>query len=85
MPVYEYGCNECSHEFEEFKTMAEYDIPLSEPCPSCYKIGYIQRLISGAEICDPVSVGVRKVPKGYNEVVKNIKKNYPGNTIELRE
>ena len=85
MPVYEYGCNECSHEFEEFKTMAEYDIPLSEPCPSCYKIGYIQRLISGAEICDPVSVGVRKVPKGYNEVVKNIQKNHPGNTIEVRE
>ena len=65
--------------------MAEYDAPLSEPCPSCYKVGYISRLISGAEICDPVSVGVRKVPKGYNEVVKNIKKNYPGNTIEVRE
>ena len=85
MPVYEYGCNECLHEFEAFKTMAEYDAPLSEPCPSCYKVGYIDRLISGAEICDPVSVGVRKVPKGYNEVVKNIKKNYPGNTIEGRE
>ena len=85
MPVYEYGCSECSHEFEEFKVMAEYDIPLSEPCPSCYKIGYIQRLISGAEICDPVSVGVRKVPKGYNEVIKNIKKSYPGNHIEVRE
>ena len=85
MPVYEYGCSECSHEFEEFKTIAEYDIPLSEPCPSCYKIGYIQRLISGAEICDPVSVGVRKVPKGYNDIIKNIKKNHPGNTIEVRE
>ena len=85
MPFYLYGCSECSHEFEEFKTMAEYDEPLSEPCPSCYKIGYITRLISGAEICDPVSLGVRKVPKGYNEVVKNMKKNIPGNTIELRE
>ena len=85
MPVYNYECGECSYQFEEFKIIADYDIPLSEPCPSCYKIGYIQRLISGAEICDPVSVGVRKVPKGYNEVVKNIKKNYPGNTIELRE
>ena len=59
MPVYEYGCNECSHEFEEFKTMAEYDIPLSEPCPSCYKIGYISRLISGTRIVDPVVVGAR--------------------------
>ena len=85
MPVYEYGCNECSHEFEEFKTIAEYDIPLSEPCPSCYKVGYISRLISGAEICDPVSLGVRKVPKGYNEIIKNIKKSHPGNTLEVRE
>ena len=85
MPFYEYGCSECSHEFEEFKTIAKYDEPLSEPCPSCYKIGYIDRLISGAEICDPISVGVRKVPKGYNEVIKNIKKSYPGNHIEVRE
>ena len=50
MPVYEYGCNECSHEFEKFKTIAEYDAPLSEPCPSCYKIGYIDRLIYASEI-----------------------------------
>ena len=85
MPFYEYGCSGCLHEFETFKTIAEYDIPLSEPCPSCYKVGYIDRLISGAEICDPVSLGVRKVPAGYNEVVKNIKKNIPGNNIELRE
>ena len=85
MPFYEYGCSECSHEFEEFKTIAKYDVPLSEPCPSCYKVGYISRLISGAEICDPISLGVRKVPKGYNEVVKNIQKNHPGNTLELRE
>ena len=85
MPFYEYGCSECSHEFEEFKTIAKYDEPLSEPCPSCYKIGYIDRLISGAEICDPISLGVRKVPKGYNEVIKNIKKSYPGNTLEVRE
>ena len=85
MPFYLYGCSECSHEFEEFKTIAKYDEPLSEPCPSCYKIGYIDRLISGAEICDPISLGVRKVPKGYNEVIKNIKKSYPGNTLEIRE
>ena len=85
MPVYEYGCSECSHEFEEFKTIAEYDVPLKEACPSCYKVGYISRLISGAEICDPGSLGVKKVPKGYNEIIKNIKKNHPGNTIEVRE
>jgi len=85
MPFYDFGCTECSYEFETFKTIAEYDIPLGEPCPSCYKVGYVQRLVSGAEICDPISLGVRKVPKGYNEVIKNIQKNHPNNTIEVRE
>ena len=85
MPFYEYECSECSHQFEEFKTIAEYDAPLKEACSSCYKVGYITRLISGADICDPVSLGVRKVPAGYNEVIKNIQKNHPGNTIQVRE
>jgi putative FmdB family regulatory protein len=82
MPFYLYGCSECSHEFEEFKIIAEYDVPLNEPCPSCYKVGYISRLISGAEICEPQRVGVRKVPSGYKEVIKNIKKHHPGNTLD---
>ena len=46
MPFYEYECSECSHEFEEFKTIAKYDEPLKEPCPSCFHVGYIARLIS---------------------------------------
>ena len=52
---------------------------------SCNKKGNINRLIYASQICDPVSVGVRKVPSGYNEVIKNIQKNHPANTIELRE
>ena len=85
MPYYEFECEKCSHTFEEFQRISNINVPLEQPCPSCKKVGYIQRLISGAEICDPVSLGVRKVPKGYNEVVKNIQKNHPGNTIEVRE
>ena len=82
MPVYEYRCSECSHEFEEFKTIAKYNEPLKKPCPSCFHIGYISRLISGAEICQPQRVGVKKVPSGYKEIIKNIKKNHPGNTLD---
>ena len=82
MPNYTYQCSECSHEFEEFKTIAKYNEPLREPCPSCFQIGYISRLISGAEICQPQRVGVKKVPSGYKEIIKNIKKNHPGNTLD---
>ena len=82
MPFYEYECSECSHQFEAFKTMAEYDVPLKEECPSCYKVGYITRLISGTKIGDPVALGVIKVPSGYKEVIKNIKNSHPGNTLD---
>ncbi len=85
MPFYKFECKKCSHEFEEFQTISNIDLPLKEACPSCNKKGNINRLIYASQICDPVSVGVRKVPSGYNEVIKNIQKNHPANTIELRE
>ena len=85
MPVYEFDCSECTHGFEKMETISKRNNPLKEPCPRCGYKGNIIRLISGADICDPVSLGLTKVPKGYNEVVKNIQKAHPGNTIELRE
>ena len=85
MPNYVFECSECTHGFEQFETIANINKPLEEPCPKRGYKGNIIRLISGAEICDPVSIGIRKVPSGYNEVVKNIQKAHPGNTIKLRD
>ena len=42
MPTYQYVCNDCGHEFEEFQSMTED--PLTD-CPKCE--GTIQRVISG--------------------------------------
>lgn len=47
MPTYEYECDVCGHEFEEFQSMS--DKPLKK-CPSCGK-NKLQRLIgAGAGI-----------------------------------
>ena len=35
MPVYEYYCTECGHEFTEILPMARYDEPCAEPCGAC--------------------------------------------------
>ena len=32
MPIYEYKCEECGHEFEEMLHFSERDIPLNTPC-----------------------------------------------------
>ena len=43
MPTYEYHCDSCSHEFEEFQYIK--DAPLKK-CPSCNK-NKLRRLIGG--------------------------------------
>ena len=43
MPTYEYHCDFCSHELEEFQYIK--DVPLTK-CPSCGK-NKLRRLISG--------------------------------------
>ena len=39
MPVYEYYCTECGHEFTEILPMARYDEPCERPCESCLMEG----------------------------------------------
>ena len=43
MPTYEYACQKCGHEFEQFQSMR--DEPLKK-CPKCKKAG-VKRLIGG--------------------------------------
>ncbi|MBL9188746.1 MAG: zinc ribbon domain-containing protein [Opitutaceae bacterium] len=43
MPTYEYACQKCGHEFEQFQSMR--DEPLKK-CPKCKKTG-LKRLVGG--------------------------------------
>ena len=89
MPNYTYQCSECSHEFEEFKTIAKYNEPLSEPCPSCLHVGCISRLISSPKLGDSTKLemtkGLLKPTEEFNHVLKRIKRKYPGSAIEVRD
>lgn len=43
MPTYEYACQKCGHQFEQFQSMR--DEPLKK-CPKCNKAG-LKRLVGG--------------------------------------
>ena len=89
MPNYTYQCSDCLYEFEEFKTIAKYNEPLREPCPSCLHVGYISRLISGVSLGDArkleMTKGLLKPTEEFNHILKRIKRNYPGSAIEVRD
>ena len=89
MPNYIYQCSDCLYEFEEFKTIANYNEPLREPCPSCLHVGYISRLISGASLGESTKLemtkGLLKPTKEFNDILRTIKKKNVGSTIEVRD
>ena len=89
MPNYTYQCSDCLYEFEEFKTIAKYNEPLSEPCPSCLHVGCISRLISSPKLGDSTKLemtkGLLKPTEEFNHVLKRIKRKYPGSAIEVRD
>ena len=88
MPLYNFECEDCSYDFEEFRTIAEIDIPLKEPCPNCKEKGSIIRLIGSPRSVDPVRLestkGRLKPTKEFTEVMSRIKKNHTTSNFEIR-
>lgn len=72
MPHYEYICNNCGHELEEFQKMS--DDPLTK-CPECEK-DELKRVISG---------GAGFILKGEGWAGKEIKKKKVYSEQELRK
>jgi putative FmdB family regulatory protein len=73
MPTYDYRCNECGHEFEEFQSIKADAL---KTCPKCQKES-LQRLIgpgaalifkgSGFYLTDYRSEGYRKAAKAEKD------------------
>jgi len=88
MPIYNFECEACSYDFEEFRTIAEMDIPLKEPCPNCKEKGKIIRLIGSPRAVDSVRLestkGRLRPTQEFTEVMTRIKKKHPASNFEIR-
>lgn len=88
MPLYNFECEACSHNYEEFRVIAEMDAPLKQPCPSCKKKGKIIRIVGTPRTVDPVRLeatkGRLKTTSDFKEVMTRIKKNHTKSNFEVR-
>ena len=88
MPIYNFECEDCSYDFEEFRTIAEMDIPLKEPCPNCKEKGNIIRLIGSPRAVDSGRLestkGRLRPTQEFTEVMTRIKKKHPASNFEIR-
>ena len=82
MPMYVYGCETCSHEFEKLLPMRSMEEPLNKPCPNCGASTVKQRPTTAA-FSDPFNLGRIKPSHGFREKLRNIKKAHPGSTMRV--
>jgi putative FmdB family regulatory protein len=85
MPAYDYKCSECSEEWEQNYKMDDRNIPLGEPCPKCGATDCVTQKIGSGGIGDAIRMGLTKPPAGFNEVLRNISKVSPNNTMKIRD
>lgn len=74
MPLYGYKCEECDHEFDDFKPINDRDQPLGEACPSCGTVGKVERTLASARIVSGVGDFRRQVPDVFKDRLREIKK-----------
>tara|TARA_B110000495_G_scaffold117651_1_gene102107 strand:- start:1046 stop:1312 length:267 start_codon:yes stop_codon:yes gene_type:complete len=88
MPLYDFECEKCSHNYEEFYTIADMDVPLKLPCPSCKKKGGIIRIVGLGRIVDlgrlESTKGRLRPTKDFTEVMTRMKKNHTASKFEVR-
>jgi len=88
MPLYDFECEKCSHTFEEFQRIANMDVPLNRPCPSCNKSGQIIRIVGGTPLGDLARLestkGRLKPTSDFTEVMTRIKKKHTQSEFEVR-
>ena len=85
MPLYDYKCTHCAHEFELVLKVADLHQPTEQPCPACGITGNVIKTIKGAPpIGDAVRLGVRRSDNGFKEVLQKIHANNPGSNLNQK-
>lgn len=75
MPTYEFQCQECKHEWEDFMSIKAPD---PEECPECKIKGKVLRLISGGSGKGVVELSGDEVIKKAKEDAQKFKKEVYG-------
>lgn len=88
MPNYDYRCKECGRVWEKNVLIVDRDnYSIVGGCPFCFtdskwSTGAIERAIAAPPISH-IYGGYGKVPEGFKDVLRNIKKNNVGSLIEV--
>lgn len=89
MPIYNFECTKCNNVYEDQQMIKDMDKPLKKPCPSCGEKGFMIRIVGSPNLGEAMKLettkGLLKPSNDFNDRLREIKKNYAHNKIEVRE
>lgn len=74
MPLYEYSCSHCGHEFSDVLKIDDRNKPKESPCPQCELQGTIDQKIGAPRIVAGVGDFRKNVPDVFKDRLREIKK-----------
>lgn len=85
MPTYSYKCDACQEEFDRILPISRRHEPREEACGKCGKKEIVTQIKANANsIVSTVNTQGGKVPEGFKDVLRTIKKNSGrGNVIDV--
>jgi len=75
MPIYEYECDGCSHQFEESMSMSNDKVPCGEACPCCGEVGMVRKgfRTAPAGASDSTMTPDKKTGGQWSEMIERVK------------
>jgi putative FmdB family regulatory protein len=80
MPIYDYKCTACNHEFTRISNIACRDEPEKEQCEKCDQKS-IKKQVGVPAIGDSVRLGLRTHDDGFREVLSKIAEKVPKSNL----
>ena len=75
MPFYDDKCKECNHNWKEQQSIDARNDPSYNPCPDCGSSGDIILVMGSPAIGDPVTLGIKKPDKAFQNRLRQIHEN----------
>jgi hypothetical protein len=88
MPNYSYSCsdNDCDFSAVDINfPIAARDYPTTQPCPLCKKENTVVKDIAAPGVSYSINRGGLKVPETFKDLLRNIKSEHRGSTINIPE
>ena len=87
MPTYDYICQSCKNNWEDFRSISNRKEPEGEPCPKCGVTGHVEQSIVLSPIAMSVTLESTRAMKKLNnshfaEKLNEIHRNTPGSNLD---